>query len=145
MSFKTTKDNLKTILDGLTGTGASDLFREVFDYMEPDPKQFPCAMVGVLNGSSEEMQDSEYNATTMAFIIRCYLTQNNDSATHDLVLTTLDGLLEELRKQSNLTLSASSQMMDVAPEIEVFYTDRTDEPLVGFDVRVNVLKLNQTN
>lgn len=144
MSFATTKDKLKLILDGVTGTAADKLFSQVFDYFEPAPKQFPCAMVGIFGGSTEQMQDSEYNATRMKFVIRAYFKNDNDSTTHDKLLETLDSLLVVLRDQANVTLGGTVEMLDASPEIEVFYTDREDEPIVGFDIVCSVLKLNQT-
>ena len=144
MSFKTTKDKLKLILDGLTGSGADKLFAESFAYLEPSPEQFPCAMIGTFAGSGEEIADTAYNTTNMQFIIRCYLPNKNDLATHDLLLTTLDGLLAELRKDSNFTLGGTVQKVEPGKQIAVYYTDETEEPVIGFDVLVNVLKLNQT-
>ena len=144
MSFASAKDKLKLILDGHTGTASNKLFSQCFDYFEPTPKQFPCAMVGILAGSGESMQDSEYNATRMKFVIRAYFKNSNDSATHDTLLDTLDTLLATLRDQANVTLGGTVEMLDASPEIEVFYTDRESEPVVGFDIILNVLKLNQT-
>lgn len=143
MSFKTTKDKLKTILDGLTGTTSAKLFAESFGYLEPSPKKFPCAMIGTFAGSSEQTIDSAYNGTTMQFVIRCYFENENDQSTHDLLLTTLDSLLAELRKDDNYTLGGTVQRLDVAPNIIVYYTDQTEQPVIGFDIVINVLKLNQ--
>lgn len=143
MPHKTAKDKLKLILDGLTGSTASDLFLQSFDYFETTPQNYPCAMVGILAGSSERMIDTAYNETEMQFLIRVLMKNKNDSSTHDSLLTILDSLLDTLRDEANLTLGGSAQMMQPI-EWDVFYTDRTDEPTVGFEIVINVLKLNQT-
>lgn len=144
MAFLQAKNKIKEILDTLTGAGATDLFSESFDYLEPSPKEFPVAMIGTFSGSGETIIDTAYNATVMQFVIRAYFENGNDAEAHDLMLGTLDSLLAELRKNDHYTLDGTVQKFEVSPNIIVYYTDQTDQPVIGFDVIVNVLKLNQT-
>jgi hypothetical protein len=144
MSFLTTKNAIKTILDTLTGPGAAKLFRVAFDYFEPSPDAYPAVMVGTLGGSSEVAKDFISDETAMVFVIRALMQNKNDKATHDQLLDALDKLLIELRKNSHYTLGGTVHLFEVAPSIEVFYTDRQEEPVIGFDVTVMCKVLNTT-
>lgn len=132
---------IATALGNVQGDG--QVLNEVHAWANPDPKKFPCSLV-MAKGGQEGIFDTMDNETRMSFIVRTLLIDDNNKATYDKVLTTLDAVIAELRKDDHYTLGGIVEKFEVSGEIALFRTKQGNYNIVGFDIEVVSSVLNDT-
>lgn len=129
------------ILGNITGNGQK--LNETHAYPNPEPKKFPCSMV-IAKAGAEGIFDTMDNETKMQFVIRTMLLDENNKATYDKMLSVLDAVLAELRKNNHCTLGGLVQKFEVNGDITLFRTKQASYNIVGFDIEVVASVLNDT-
>lgn len=137
-TFASTRTKLKAILDEMEGAGQS--FKAVFDYIEPSPQQYPCAMIRFI-GCTEERLDSANNLLNARFLIRVFFRAENTSSAEDLRISVIDSLVDKLREADNVdTLDGTVERFSVESG-EYFSSDQADQPGDFFDFIVIASKI----
>lgn len=129
---------LKSVLDTMTGDETSKPFLECFDYPEPKPKKFPCAMVIFKDGAGD-ISDTQYDEQSMNFIIHVLIRDNSDRATYMQYIGLIDSALAELKKNDHITLGGTCKMLKVDNSIIPIRSSDASEPVIGFDLSVSAL------
>jgi len=132
MSYKTTKDQLVTILTTLTGSGQP--LKTVSGWSDPSSEEYPFAYVRISDGGSEERVDSCRNNLHMQFKIVVKIRSKNTLANEDERLTLLDSVLDKLRETAYVdTLGGTVQRFDVL-DISPIDIQDADQPELGFEL-----------
>jgi hypothetical protein len=117
MSITSVRTKLKSIVDGLVGSTGKP-FKVAYDYFEPQPTGFPCAMV-LWDNANETRLDSCTNEQNTTFKIRVLMTTKNSSAQETLRISVADSLLNAFRTSANVdTLGGTVEKFtldDVSP------------------------------
>lgn len=133
---------LKAILDSMTGDGSNKVFLQCFDYAEPKPTQFPCAMVIFKDGAGEYdglLSDTQYDQQSMNFIIRVLIRDNSDRDTYMQYIGLIDSALAELKKNDHITLGGVCKFLKVDNSIVPIRSSDASEPVIGFDLSVSAM------
>lgn len=131
-------ERLKAILDSMTGAAQNKPFLECFDYPEPKPTKFPCAMVFLKDGNGD-ISDTQYDEQSINFIIRVLIRDNNDRATYMQYIALIDSALAELKKDNHYTLGGACLKLRVDAAIIPIRSSDATEPVIGFDLNVSAL------
>lgn len=135
--FKTVKDSIVTILN--TITGSTKPLKVVFGYMEPQPSQYPCALVRVVNGAEIRL-DSASNFLTMDFVVRVLIREKNTQAAEDQRLDLMTNVVAAFRSTANVdTLGGIVEKFDVQAITPIDINE--PEPAFGFDLILSASKI----
>lgn len=136
--FKDIRDNLYTILQGLTGSGKP--FAECFPYFEVAFENYPAVMVRATGGSSEIRLDSASNLVSAEFTVRILLKAENNEEAENSRLDLIDAVLDEFRKQVNVdTLGGEVEKFDIL-NINMIEAEE-GSPRIGADLVVSGSKI----
>lgn len=124
-----------TILDTLDGSGQP--LSVVYDWPNPDPASLPCAYV-VWQGSRESVLDTASDEELADFVVRVILRDDNNEDTYDALLSVVELVKAELRKDDHRTLGGLVTHFEVSPRMEAFRTSEATFPLVYCDLLITV-------
>jgi hypothetical protein len=137
MQISTIRQNLKSVISNLvTGSSVS----VVYDYFEPNVSGYPAIIFDITNNSDAFLTNKEnlLKITFTAYILVEIYNNGIEDAT-DLLDSVSDLLIEELRKESNMTLSGQadwiSPVIGARSQIE---TPRGQGFMQQLDIVINV-------
>lgn len=134
MSFKTTAQKLKTILD----TISADVMPVKYEYMEAMPDSFPAGMIILDSGnvSLEEPIDTATNEVTYRFIIRSVFPIEKGQSAAEKWLDLLDTIGAAFRTSANQTLGGSAHRFTI-DSYRQYFTQDFGRPAVVLDIAVS--------
>lgn len=143
MSATVTQVNaaLATILDSLEGSGKplQEFYAYPFTGEGGYPRAFP-----ILKGMRENDITNVDNEAVMDFIIRILIRDNNDQTSYDLLLSVLDQVIAEFRKDDHVTLSGLVDRFDVSPQVDIYRTGDGPSALIVCDLNVSAMSVWDT-
>lgn len=137
MTVVSSQARLKALLDTITGAGKT--ISVCYDYPAPTCSSFPAAYL-LLTSSYEETETTAQDLVSTTFIVRVVNQALWTSAGYTKALACLDAVLALLRTDAAKT-SGTIVDIQVAPNIEVMYTDSAQGKLIIADVAVTVKDL----
>jgi hypothetical protein len=84
------------------------------------------------------------NEAVMDFIIRILIRDNNDQTSYDLLLSVLDQVIAEFRKDDHVTLSGLVDRFDVSPQVDIYRTGDGPSALIVCDLNVSAMSVWDT-
>lgn len=144
MDIKNIVSEIKTILDGLTGATAGDLFSVAYDYPKAMIESFPAIRVYPLSGGVQEVFEFNSTVQEMNVIIDTFFTFEDSQASFNTMLDSMKSLMIELNKQSYYTLNGEVYYF-LVEEFEFYYPAEMDSKgYMGYNLLVNVKKRQET-
>lgn len=131
-TVKQLRDAVKAALDTIKGVGQP--LQATFAYMEPNPEEFPCAMVDIASSGADEFYTSDSNLLTVRFRIHVQIPSRNNLATADSRLDLIEAVRNLFSEEPYVDdLSNVCEVVRV-DGIEPFQGDDSNSPKIGFDL-----------
>lgn len=131
------------ILDLLDGSGGT--LNKIYSYPEPKPDGYPCAFPILAGVRSEKIMDTKDNYIAIDFVVRVQVKDENNQTTYNLLLTLLQEVMAEFRKDDHFTLGGKVERLDVSPKVDIRRTGDSETPVLFFDLIVTAYQLVSTD
>jgi len=142
-TFAQVNSGIYSILDLLDGSDKP--LQTIYDHPPGNltgggfPAAFP-----VVVGAQESILENVSNSIAMNFIVRVLMRDKNTKTSYDAMLSVLDAVLAELRRDDHWTLGGIVEHFRVSPEVRIFRTGEGDTALIGFDIGVTAESVMST-
>jgi hypothetical protein len=130
MVAKTIKNKIKTALETLEGSTV----QQVYGYIEPLPKMFPCVMIDLYRGNKDAAYTNRGNMQEFRWIIHAELRGKNSEANAEQRLDLLDSILGVLNGSTYAFDMGNTCDIFMVEQIESFNDDQSESPKIGFDI-----------
>lgn len=133
-------EKVNDIMDSLVGENQP--LAVVYGYPEAQPDLFPCAMMDVDAGITQEDLASHAKWLTVNIIVRVLIRQQNMQAVTEQRMEIMDAVIQRFTEPDVFDdLGGVADIMDI-PTIEpIFIASQADQPLFGFDIIVRARKV----
>lgn len=138
--IKTIFEKVVEVMETLKGTGQP--LAEVYGYPEPSPQLFPCAIMDISGGLTQEDTSSMSKWLTVNVVVRVMIRQRNAQEATLLRLDIMDKVIEAFTTEDVVDdLGGVCDLLDI-PSIEpLFVAGSSDQPLFGFDIIISAKKV----
>ena len=128
------------VMTQLKGTGQP--LAEVYGYPEGSPQLFPCAIMDIEGGMTQEDTSSMSKWLSAKIIIRVLIRQKNAEVATIQRLEIMDAVLAKFTTTQYIDdLGGVCDLLDISAIEPMFISGTSEQPLFGFDIILTAKKV----